>query len=62
VQGLVAAGQFVLAGGFLVVTALPGGVGLGAGAETGQMRVLGGGADLAELVPDVLRGPGGLDR
>ena len=28
----------------------------------GQAGVAGGGADLAELVADVLRGPGGLDR
>ena len=44
------------------VAALGGGAGLGDGAQAGQAGVPGGGADLAQLVPDVPRGPGGLDR
>ena len=51
VQGLVAAGQLLLAGGFLMLTALPGGDGFGAGPQAGQPDIPGGGADLAELSP-----------
>jgi hypothetical protein len=61
VQGLVAAGQCVLLCRFGVVAALPGGVGFGAGPQAGQAGVLGGEADPAQLIADVLRCPGGLD-
>jgi hypothetical protein len=61
VQGLVAGGELSLAVGFVVVAALPGGTGLGGGAEAVQAGVPGGGADLAEFIADVGRGPGGLD-
>ena len=44
-----------------MVAALFGGAGVGAGAQAGQAGVPGSGADLAELVADVLGGPGGLD-
>jgi hypothetical protein len=44
VQGLVAAGQPLLAGGFLMLTALLGGDGFGADAEPGQPGVPGGDA------------------
>ena len=47
--------------GVVVVAAVFGGAGLGGGAQAGQAGVPGGGADLAQLVPDVLGGPGGLD-
>ena len=60
-QGLVAGGQLVLGCGVVVVAALFGGAGVGGGAQAGQAGVPGGGADLAELVADVGRGPGGLD-
>jgi hypothetical protein len=46
----------------VVVTALLGGGGLGAGAEPDQARVPGGDADLAQLIPDPLRRPGRFDR
>ena len=62
VQGLVAGGEFLLAGGGVVVAALGGGGGFGGGAQAGQAGVAGGGADLAELVSDLWRGPGSLDR
>jgi hypothetical protein len=62
VQGLVAAGQRLLAGGFLMVTALLGGGGFGADAEPGKLGVPGGGADLAELITDPLGRPGRFDR
>ena len=62
VQGVVAGREFLLAGGGVVVAALGGGGGFGGGAQAGQAGLAGGGADLAELVADVLRGPGGLDR
>ena len=52
----------MLGRGVVVVAALGGGAGLGGGAQAGQAGVPGGGADLAQLVPDVLGGPGGLDR
>ena len=45
-----------------MAAALSGGAGLSGGTQAGQPGVPGGGADLAELVPDVLGGPGGLDR
>jgi hypothetical protein len=35
---------------------------LGGGAQARQAGVPGGSADLAQLVPDILRRPGGLDR
>ena len=35
---------------------------VGGGAQAGQAGVPGGGADLAELIADVSRRPGGLDR
>ena len=60
-HGLVAGGQRLLPGGLVVVAALAGGGGFGGGAQGGQAGVAGGGADLAELVADALRGPGGLD-
>ena len=60
-QGLVAGGQLVLGRGVVVVAALLCGAGLGGGAQAGQAGVPGGGADLAQLVADVLGGPGGLD-
>jgi hypothetical protein len=62
VQGLVAAGQLLLAGGFLVLTALLGGGGFGAGAEPGQPGVPCGGADLAELITDPLGRRRGFNR
>ena len=62
VQGLVAGGQLLLPAGLLVLAAaLGGGSGFGGGADGGQAGLPGGGADLAELVADVLRRPGGLD-
>ena len=61
VHGPVAGGQRLLPGGFLGLAAALGGFGFGGGADGGQAGVPGGGADLAELVADVLRGPGGLD-
>ena len=62
VQGLVAGREFLLAGGGVVVAVLFGGGGFGTCAQAGQAGLEGGGADLAELVPDLLRCPGGLDR
>ena len=62
VQGVVAGREFLLPGGGVVVAVLGCGSGFGAGAQTGQSGLAGRGADLAELVPDVLRSPGGLDR
>ena len=52
-QGPVAGSQLVLARGLVVVAAPVGGAGLGGGTQAGQAGVPGGGADLAELVPDV---------
>jgi hypothetical protein len=52
-QGPVASSQLVLARGLVVVAAPVGGAGLGGGAQAEQAGVPGGGADLAELVPDV---------
>jgi hypothetical protein len=49
------------AGGLPVIAAAPGGVRLSGGAQAGQAGVPGGVADLAELVTDPLRRPGGLD-
>ena len=60
-QGLVAAGEFLLPGRGVMLAAAAGGFGIGAGADGGQTGVPGGGAGLAELVADVLRGPGGFD-
>jgi len=60
VQGVVATGEFLLPAGGVVLTAAGGGFGFGGGAEGGQAGGPGGGADLAELVADVLRGPDGL--
>jgi hypothetical protein len=57
VQGLVAARQRVLSGGFLMVAVALSGVGLGAGAQVGQAGVPGGGADLTELITHPLRRP-----
>lgn len=48
-------------GGF-VVAAVGGGCSFGGGAQAGQAGRTGGGADLAELIPHVLRGSRGLDR
>ena len=62
VQGLVAGRECLLPGGGAGVAAGGGGLGFGAGAEAGQAGLAGGGADLAELIPDVWRGPGGLER
>jgi hypothetical protein len=62
VQRLVAARQVALAGSVVVVAALAGGAGFGGGAQAGQAGIPGGGADLAQLVPDVWRGPGGFGR
>jgi hypothetical protein len=55
VHGPVAGGQGLLPGGFFGLAAALGGFGLGSGADSGQAGVPGGGADLAELIPDVLR-------
>ena len=62
VQGVVAGREVLLPGGGVVVAAVSGGCGVGGGAQAGQACLAGGGADLAELVPHVLRCPGGLDR
>ena len=61
VQGLIAGGQCFLLAGLLVLAAALGGLGLGGSADGGQAGLAGTGADLAELVADVLRRPGGLD-
>ena len=61
VQGLVAGGQRLLLGGVVVLAAAVGGCGVGGGADGGQAGVPGAGADLAELVADPLRCPGGFD-
>src|ERR1035441_9678491 len=60
VQGLVAGGQFLLLTGFLLLAAALGSFSLGGGADGGQAGVLGAGADLAELIADPPRRPGGL--
>jgi hypothetical protein len=62
VQGVVAAREFLLPSGGVVVAVLGCGSGFGADAQTGQLGLACRGADLAELVSDVLRCPGGLDR
>ncbi len=59
-QGLVAGCEFLLAGSGVVVAALADG--FGAGTELGQAGLVGGGTNLAELIPHVLRRPGSLDR
>ena len=61
VQGLVAVAELLLLSGVVVLAAAGGGCGFGAGADGGQAGVPGGGADLAELVADVLGCPGGFD-
>jgi len=61
-QGLVAGREVLLAGSGVVLAATGGGIGFGVEAHAGQVGVLCGGADLAELVADPLRGPGGLYR
>ena len=60
-QGVVAVRELVLAGGGVVLAAAVGGLGFGAGAHGGQVGGPGGGADLAQLFPDVPGRPGGLD-
>ena len=60
VQGLVAVAKLLLLDGVVVLAAAGGGGGFGVGAQAGQAGVPGGGADLAELVADVLRCPGGF--
>jgi hypothetical protein len=62
VQRLVAACQVVQAGSLRMVAALAGSTGLGGGAQAAQEGIPGGGADLAQLVPDVVRSPGRFDR
>jgi hypothetical protein len=62
VEGVVAAREFLMPDGGVVVAVLGCGSGFGADAQTGQSGLTCGGADLAELVSDVLRSPGGLDR
>ena len=47
---------------YVVVTVLLGGTGIGGGTQAGQAGVPGGGADLPQLIPHILRRPGGLDR
>jgi len=59
-QGLVAVAKLLLLDGVVVLAAAGGGGGFGVGAQAGQAGVPGGGADLAELVADVLRRPGGF--
>jgi hypothetical protein len=44
-----------------VIAALPGGAGVGGGAQAGQAGVPGGGADLVQFIGDVGGCPGGLD-
>ena len=61
-QSLVAGRKLLLARGGAGIAAVTGGCGFGAGAQAGQARLPGGSADLAELIPDVWRCPGGLDR
>ena len=61
-QGLIAGGQFSLHRSLVVVAAPVGGCSVGGGAQACQPGLPGGGADLPQLVPDVLRSPGGLDR
>ena len=51
-QGPVAGGQRLLLRSLVVVAVLPGGAGVGGGAEAAQAGVPGGGADLAEFVAD----------
>jgi len=60
VQGLVAGGEIPLLDSAVVLVTICGGGGLGAGAQAAQAGLPGGGADLAELVADVPRGPRGL--
>jgi hypothetical protein len=45
----------------LVLAAALGGLGLGGGADAAQAGVAGAGADLAELIADPSRRPGGLE-
>ena len=44
--------------GLVVVAVLLGGVGVGGGAQAGQAGVLSRGADLAQLLTNILRRPG----
>jgi hypothetical protein len=55
---LVAAGQRFLPGRFVVLAAAAGRAGFGVGAERCQVRVAGGGAGLADLLPGRHRPPG----
>jgi hypothetical protein len=57
VHGLAAGGQGLLAGGLVVVAAVPGGVGFGGGADGGQAGLVGAEADLAEGKPARSAGP-----
>jgi hypothetical protein len=50
VQGVVAGGEFLLAGGGAVVAPVGRGCGFGGGTQAGQSGFAGGGADLAELI------------
>ena len=61
VQGLVADRELLLPGGGVVVAAIADRCDLGAGADPGQAGFGSAGADLAELIADLLRRPGGLD-
>ena len=61
VQGVIACREFLLAGGGGVVAATLSSGGFGGGAQADQAGLRCGGADLAELIADVLRRPGGLD-
>ena len=58
---MIACREFLLAGGGGVVAATLSSGGFGGGAQADQAGLRCGGADLAELVADVLRRPGGLD-
>src|SRR5260370_5237618 len=60
VQGLVAVAELLLLNGVVVLAASGGGFGFRAGADGGQAGVPCGGADLAELVADVLGCPCGF--
>src|ERR1035438_9320783 len=60
-RSLVAVPELLMPGGAVMVAAVAEGFGFRAGAGGGQAGVPGGGADLAELVTDPLRCPGGFD-
>jgi len=55
VQGVIAGRELLLPDGGARVAAPAGGSGFGARAQVGQAGLAGGGADLPELIPDVLR-------